>query len=238
MNSNISQQVTEDFGAFTAANPVATAAAAKEKAASAKEKKSTVKENTKAIDEMQEKLKEDKEANEKSQLLTRIGDYVKHIKEYFPDRAEYIKVPKNLSAKNTVQELRVYVKDLENELGKRGALDIVKTAWVKGLEAFEKVNEGNRFGLNVNGLGAVAAQSVLPRMTREGPVPGPAVPTLAEFSIKYGSWFSSSVEARMFMMFMEIVTGVHRMNTKADFDVQKASQKPVSKETDDLMNQL
>jgi hypothetical protein len=238
MNNNNAAQVSDDFGAFTAPDPVI--AAEQKKQAQAKKEKGTktATNNTKVIDEMSEKIRDEKEAAEKSALLTRIGDYLKHFKEYFPDRVEYLKVPKNLSAKNTVQELRVYVKDLENELGKRGALDYVKMGWVEGLKLFELVNKDEIFGLNVKGLGQVGQASVLPRQTPHGIVPGPVVPTLAEFAIKYGSWFSSSVEARVVMMFFELVSGVHRMNTKADFDVQKAADTPVSKKTDDLMKGL
>ena len=238
----MSAQVSEDFAAFTAPDPVKAAEAKKAEAAAKKGKKETMGQNAKVVDEMSEKAKEDKEAAEKSRLLTQIGDYVKHIKEYYPEREAYIKVPKNLSAKSTIQELKVYVKDLENELGKKGALDIVKGMWVKGLEFFEKVNEDERFGLNVTGLGHVARYSVAPRANPLGqnhpPLPGPAVPTLAEFSIKYASWFSSSVEARMVMMVFEMISGVHRMNTNQNINVQRASQTPVSQETDDLMNQL
>lgn len=239
MNDN---QAVEDFGAFTAPDPAVAEAnkKAKEKAQEAAAKKNAMpKGSQKEIDKMMEKTTTEKEAGIKSQLLQQISDYQKHIREYFPERVEFIKVPKNLGPKNTVEELRVYVKDLENELGKKGALDVIKGLWVKGFEFFETFNEGQRFGLNVSGIGQVAKNSIAPRMIPQTgeTIPGPAVPTLAEFSIKYASWFSTSVEARMVMMVFEIVTGVHRMNTQVT-DVQKAATKETSKETKDLMNKL
>lgn len=241
MNDN-NQQVTEDFGAFTAPPPEVMAAAAKarEKAKEAAAKKSAIpKDAKKAIDETMLQAKAEKEASEKSKLLQQISDYQKHIREYFPDRVDFIKVPKNVGPKNSVEELRVYVKDLENELGKKGALEVVKGLWIKGFQALEKVNEGERFGLNLTGIGSIAAGSVAMRQTQHGElIPGPAVPTLAEFSIKYASWFSTSVEARMVMMVFEMVTGVHQMNTQVQPAAAKATTKEASKQTADLMKDL
>lgn len=241
MNDN-NQQVTEDFGAFTAPPPEVTAAAvkAKEKAKEAAAKKASVpKESKKAIDETMLQVKAEKEAAEKSKLLQKISDYQKHIKEYFPERVEFMKVPKNVGPKNTVEELRVYVHDLENELGKKGALEVVKGLWVKGFQAFEKLNEHERFGLNVIGIGTVAQSSVTSRILPGNEmVAGPAVPTLAEFSIKYASWFSTSVEARLAMMVFEIITGVHQMNTQVAPAAAKATTKEASKQSADLMNGL
>jgi hypothetical protein len=241
MNDN--QQVTEDFGAFTAPPPEVMAAAikAKEKAKETASKKSAMpKDAKKAIDETMLQAKAEREAAEKSKLLQKISDYQKHIKEYFPDRVEFIKVPKNVGPKNTVEELRVFVHDLENELGKKGALEVVKGLWVKGFQAFEKLNEGQRFGLNMTGVGVVAQNSVQNRMIPQTgeTVVGPAVPTLAEFSIKYASWFSTSVEARMAMMVFEIITGVHQMNTQVAPAAAKATTKEASKQTADLMKDL
>lgn len=240
MNDN---QAVEDFGAFTAPDPAVAEAAkkAKEKEQEARAKKTALpKGSQKEIDKMLEKNNADKEAGEKSRLLQQISDYQKHIKEYFPERVEFIKVPKNVGPKNTVEELRVFVKDLENELGKKGALEVVKGLWVKGFQFFETANADQRFGLDARGIGTVAANSVAPRFipSTGETVPGPAVPTLAEFSIKYASWFSTSVEARLVMMIFEIVTGVHRMNTTQAVDVEKAATKPTSKETKDLMKDL
>jgi len=242
MNDN-NQQVTEDFGAFTAPPPEVMAAAvkAKEKAKEAAAKKSVIpKDAKKAIDETLAQAKADKEASEKSKLLQQISDYQKHIKEYFPDRLEFVKVPKNVGPKNTVEELRVYVKDLENELGKKGALEVVKGLWIKGFQAVEKLNEGERFGLNLTGIGTIATNSVASRqIPQTGEImPGPAVPTLAEFSIKYAAWFSTSVEARLAMMVFEMITGVHQMNTQVVPAAAKAATKPASKASASAVNDL
>lgn len=241
MNDN-NAQASADFAAFTAPDPAVVEAQKKvaQKAKEAATKKAAIpKDGLKVVEKMQEQEKADREAGEKSVLLQKISDYMKHIKEYFPERLEFVKVPKNVGPKNSVEELRVYVKDLENELGKKGALEVVKGLWVQGFKAFEKLNEGQRFGLDMTGIGNIALNSVTNRMipeTREV-VPGPAVPTLAEFSIKYSSYFSTSVEARMAMLIFEIVSGVHRMNVEK-VNVEAAAKKEASKESVDLMKEL
>lgn len=239
MNDNNSAK--EDFAAFTAPPPE-TQAEMKKQAAAAKAKKpstaAATAKSAKVVDETLEAAREEREAEEKSKLLSLISDYQKHISEFYPERLEFIKIPKNVGAKNSVQELRVYVKDLENELGKRGAYDIVKRAYLGGMDLFEQINEGKRFGVNVENLGLVARMSLQPRQLPDGRVgPGQAVPILNELSIKYSSMFSSRVEVRFVMMVAEMVIAVHRAN-EAGENISKASKTEVSDETAELMKQL
>lgn len=235
------QLASDDFAAFTAPDPAAMASQKKEAETKAKEREKKEKilkpEQLKAAKELTESMKADKEASEKSDLIQRIRDYLKLIQEYHPERLEYVRVPKTFGPKNTVDELRVWVKDLENELGKKGGLDTVKMLWVEGLKLAEK--SGSMFGLNLKGCGIVAENSVANRQLPDGSVVvGPAVPTLAEFAVKYSSWFSTSVEMRLALMTMNIISAVHRMNSGADLDVPKAATTPVSAKSADLMNKI
>ncbi len=238
MNDN--NAVAEDFAAFNAPPPEVQAEMKKQAAAAAKAKKpaNTTAKDTKIVDAALERAREEKEVEEKARLLTLISDYLRHFKEYFPDRVEFLKVPKNVSAKNSLQELRIYVKDLENELGKRGAFDIVKKLHVNAADLFEQANEGKRFGLNMENLGLVARHSLAPRPQPDGSVlPGTAIPTLHEMSIKYASMFSSRVEFRYIMMVTEMIVAVHRAN-EAGGSISRAAQAEVSEETAELMKQI
>lgn len=238
MNDNNSAK--EDFAAFTAPPPETQAELKKQAAAKAKKPTASAAtaKSAKVIDETLEAAREEREAEEKSKLLSLISDYLKHISEFYPERLEFIKIPKNVGAKNSVQELRVYVKDLENELGKRGAYDIVKRAYLGGMDLFEQINENKRFGVNAENLGLVARMSLQPRQLPDGRVgPGQAVPILNELSIKYSSMFSSRVEVRFVMMVAEMVIAVHRAN-EAGENISKASKTEVSDETAELMKQL
>lgn len=244
------RQAADDFTAFTAPDPE-TAAQLKKKSAAAKEKNKITPENLKAAEKLGEDLKAEKEAGKKSELIQRISDYIKHIKEFYPERVEFIKVPKTYGPKNSVAELTVWVKDLENELGKRGGLDVAKVVYVEAFTWLEKLNEKTDLGLK--GIEMAARMSLANRRYEPGTmipgtarisegeiVPGPAVPTLAELCVKYSSWMSASVEVRFGLMIANMISSVRRANEAGDggVDVKKASKTPVSEESADLMNQL
>lgn len=237
-------QAGKDFSLFSAPDPKVVAEEKKEKEKAAKTRAAASKlkpEQTKAAQQLSENLRADVEALEKMRLIDRLNDYMKLFKEYYSDRVEFLKVPKKYGANNSVDELRVWVKECESELGKKNGLDYVKLGWVEGFKLFETINKNRKFGLDVRGIGGAAAYSIADQEPDEEngkPVPGPAVPTLAEFSIKYGHWFSSSVEVRMALMAINMIMGVHRANTNADINVQKAATTGVSQQTADLMNQL
>lgn len=241
MNDN--NQINDDFGAFTAPDPAEVEAMKKEQA-----KKEAAKAKAapkipmpkKGTEKSAPVLSPEQEAAEKARLLGLINGYQNHIAEFFPDRLENVKIPKTLGAKNTIEELNVYVNALEAELGRNGAQTIVVNGWVGMFNLFEKVNEHKRFGLNCTGLGQYAQISVTPRMNPQTKqiMPGPATAVLNEFAIKYGARFSTAVEWRLLFMAFELVAGVHRMNEGADINVAKAAQKEASADLKGKLNEL
>lgn len=236
-------QAREDFMSFTGPDPETAAAAAaqreKEKKAEKKNDQKLKPEQIKAAQNLTDSMKADAEADEKFALIQKLHDYVKLVKEYHPERVEFLKVPKNFGPKNSIEELRFWLRDIQNELGKKGGLDVMKTIWVESFKIFEQINSGGRFGLHVDGIGQIGQNSIASRMTKEGDiVPGPAVPTLAEFCAKHSNWFSTDVDVRLLMMYAEIIAGVHRMNTSADLNVKKATETPVSKTSEELMKKV
>lgn len=237
---NIEGQIASDMAAFSAPPPAEAAAAAKERARREKDNKVTP-DQIKAAKELAEQIKEEKEATTKALLIRQLMDYLKHIQEFYPERVQYLNIPKNFQTKATIEQLRVYIADVKAELGKKSGLETLKVLWTQAGIAFEKLNENERFGLKVQGLGQAAENSVLSRRVTlpDGStqvVVGPAIPTLAEFAVAHSNWFQSSVDWRMCMMAVELVMGVHRMNSMVDVPAAQAT--PVSKETDDLMNKL
>lgn len=239
MNPEIARQDLDDF---SQPDPEVVAQMAKERAAERKAAERASKplkaEQIKAAQKLTEDMKADQEAAEKSKLIQKLHDYVKHIREYYPERLEFVKAPKNFGPKNSIEELRVWVKDIENELGKKGSVDFFQIAWIKGFEFFEQLNDQGRFGLHVEGIGRAAVMQVTPRQLPDKTVvPGPVTPLLAELSIKYSSWFSSSVEARICLQALNMVAAVHRMNTEG-INAQQAAQTKTNPTTSEKVKNL
>lgn len=239
MNPEIAR---DDLEAFSAPPPEERIAAEKEAARRAKDDARQAKalrpEQIKMAAKLNEEMKADAEAAEKARLIQQLADYLKLLAEYYPERREYVRAPKNFGPKNSCEELRVWIKEVENELGKQGGLQTLKMAWVEGFKFFEQVNATHRFGLHVEGIGAVAQRQVSNVQLPDGTVvPGEMTPTLAEFAVKYNSWFSSSVEWRLAMAVMNMVAGVHRINMMQG-NVQKAAETPVAKETANKIKKL
>jgi hypothetical protein len=231
-------QIADDINLFQQATPEEQAAAARKKAEQKKREQELRPEQMKAAEKLTEQLKEEKEAKIKADLIQQGNDYLKLVKEFHPEKWEYMKV-KTFTPKMSVEEMRIAIRDIQNELGKKGGLEFAKVLWVEGFKFFEKVNEDKRFGLNVTNLGRVAENSVLPRQLEDGTVvQGPAVPTLAEFCVKHSTWFSTDVDVRLFMYAVNMVAMVHRINEQAPADLSQASTKPVSKETKEKMKNL
>lgn len=229
-------QVAGDFAAFTAPPPEVMAAQRKAKEKEERTKQITPK-HIEAAEKLSESVKAQREAEEKALLIRQLLDYIKLMKEYHPERVEFLRVPKTIGVKNTCEELRIWIDDIKVELGKKSGLDHAKMLWVEGSRLFEKLNDNQRFGLNVQGLTQAATNSVLPRRLETGEIiPGPAVPTLAEFAVEHSRWFQSSVDWRMMMMAVEMVMAVHRANSA--INVPKAAEQKVSAETENLMNEL
>ena len=184
-------------------------------------------------------MSEDEKATKKQKLIAQLTEYVKFIEEFHPDRREYIHLPKKDYLKCSDEELLVAIKGIEAELGKRSGLEFVKMIWVNGLGAFEQAEWLH--GQPLRGLGQAAEMMVQPQRDAKGtPIAhGPAVPTLAEFAVKYSSWFASSVEVRLLLMTTQLIAGVRKANLhNASQNVQKQAETPVSKETEEMMKNI
>ena len=239
----MNSQISADMAAFTQPPPGEVSATKKIMEEQEKRRKADEKllkpEQIKMAQQLSEQTKAEDEAYEKSQLIQRLSDYVKLVKEFHPERAEFLKVPKSFGPKNSCEELRIWINEIQTELGKKGGLDVMKLVWVEGFKVFEKVNVDKRFGLNVTNLGVVAEHSILPRRMADGTVvPGPAVPTLAEFCCKHSSWFSTDVDVRLIFLAAELVAQCHRMNERGIPLAKEAEKTPVSKDTKDKMDAL
>ena len=240
MNQN---QVADDFKAFSEPSPEEKEKARKEKEARAKkmeqEQRKLKPEQIKAAEKLTEQMKAEAEAEEKAKLLMQYIEHLKFMEEYHAERVPLLGLPKTVSAKNSCEQLRVWIKTMQQECGKKGGLDAVKLLWMKGFETFEYVNEGAPFGLHVEGIGGYAGQMITPRMSPEGTlVPGPAVPLLAEFAVKHSGWFYTSVEVRLGMMILDLIAQVHRLNTQKDVNVEKAAKAAPSNKTKEAVNKI
>lgn len=246
MNDNNYTQAQADMAAFAAPPPEEAAKQAKEREKLQKEQAKKVKDLTtaqlKAAERLVDSQREEVEAREKALLLRQLADYMKLMKEYHPDRLEFLKVPKNPSSKTSVDELRLAIQDIKIELGKKNGLDTCKVMWVEGFRWLEQGTTTFDVGLRLQGLGQIAEHSVLPRKvlnekTQEYEiVHGPMIPTLAEFATEHADFFSSSINWRLFLKAAELVVAVHRMNS--EMPVEKAANAPVSKETKEMMDKL
>lgn len=189
-----------------------------------------------AADKLAESMKADAQANEKSFLLRQLSEYIRLMKQFYPDRLQYMTVPAKLSSKYSIEELKVWIADCKSELGKKSGLDFCKMAWIEGMGFFESMNADGRFGLNVTGLRNAAIGALIPRQLETGEtIEGPAVPTLAEFAIEHSAWFQQGINARMIMMAVEMVARVHRANS---LNVAAARQRDVSDTSAGLMDEL
>jgi hypothetical protein len=235
MNSG---QIEVDMASFQQAPPEERKAAAEKKAPPKPREQVRVERKAPAKEKAPEPTEEER-INKKHKLIQQLTEYVKFMEEYHPERLEYISLPKKDYLKCLDEELAVAIKNIEAELGKRSGLEFVKMIWVNGLAMFEQATWLHQQPLQ--GLGAAAEMMVSPMRDTQGkPVaPGPAVPTLAEFAVKYSSWFSSSVEVRMLLMTTQLVAGVRKANMhKESQNVQKQAATSVSRETEDLMKEI
>ena len=241
MNDNNSQ-VQEDFASFSAPDPkVAAANRKKQEAAEKKEadlQKRLKPEQLKAASKLTEKMKDENEAVIKADLIQKLTDYMKLIKEYHPERLQWLKIPSTFGAKTSIEQLRIWIRDCQTELGKKGGLDFAMILWKEGFKQLENVSE--RTGLaDLEGLGRVAELSITPRRMPDGEiVPGPATPTLAEFCVYHSAWFSTSVNMRMALLVGNMVQEVHRMNTQRKEGAPDVSQKPASEKSKSKVKDL
>ena len=235
-------QVSADLEAFSAPAPEVAAKMAKDLAAAKKKEELNSKalkpEQLKMAQKLTDQMNEEQQAVVKADLIQKLNDHIKLVREYYPDRAEHLKV-KTATAKMTVEELRIAIRDIQADLNKRGALEAVKMGWVQLFKTAEELNKDNWTGYNITGAGRVGQTMLYDRRTPDGEViPGPAVPTLAEFATKYSHWFSTGVEVRLGFLILNTFAEIHRINTGAGIDVAVAKATPVSKETADLARKL
>jgi hypothetical protein len=231
-------QVEADMASFQQTAPDERKAAAEKKAPKAAKEPVRMERKAPPPPKAPEPTEEER-INKKHGLIQQLTEYVKFMEEYHPDRLGYISLPKKEYLKCSDEELAVAIKNIEAELGKRSGLDFVTMIWVNGLAMFEEADWLHKQPLQ--GLGAAAASMVAPRRDQQGkPIaPGPAVPTLAEFAVKYSRWFSTSIEVRMLLMTTQLISGVRKANLHSESqNVQKQATTGVSKETEELMKNI
>lgn len=219
-------QVTADFAAFQQTTPGEASFAKKlqeQQQKDAKKAEAALKpEQLKMAQKFIDQTKEEDQADKKAALLRKLTAYLKR----YPDRLEFVKVPKTVGLKNTVEELKVYVADVEHELGRQGALDNVRTLYVEAMKGIETACEGvNPFGYNFTHLGRVAESGCAIVIDEKGEKhEGRVVPLLEEFSIKHDDWFSTSIEVRLLLMTRQLMLECHRMNTSENGEFMKKAQ--------------
>lgn len=236
------QQAAKDFDRFTAASPEDMEKEKKARAAAEKSKKTATKKVTpaqmEAAAKLSEKAKDDSEAAEKVRLFDLLGDYKRILAEYYPNRIEFVQVPKNIPSTAALSDLKLYVKMYEREFGKKSGMGIAVNLLSQGAGALEKFTANERFGLNLRGLQMGVSYELQPKENQDGEmVPSELAALLAELTAKHGNLFNSRVEIRFAMAIMNIVVNVHRVNTEAKIAMNKAS-KPVSEVTAAAMNNL
>jgi hypothetical protein len=233
MNSN-SAQVTDDFSAFAAPDPKTAAENAKKLAATRKKEADLQKklkpEQMKAANDLTDHMRSEDEAVLKGDLIQQLHDYMKLMREYHPERLEFLKIPKTFGIKNTVEELRIWIRDIQTELGKKGGLEFAKVIWVEGFKQIETLSVGTP--AKFQGLGQWAELQVTSRQLKTGEIVcGPAIPTLAEFCCYHSNWFSTGVDVRMMLMVGNMLSEIHRHNSQKEEGAPAVPEaKPASKE--------
>lgn len=180
---------------------------------------------------------EEDETDAKAVIWRKITSYAKE----FPERLEGVKMgTKQSFAKMTLVEAKMLLLDVEHELGKSGAYEYVKQAYVWSSEALEKFQAKSKaLPFDLTHFGKMAHVSVSTGTLPDGTVhKGHMSPLLMEFSIKYGHWFSSSIEMRLIMAYGMMMAEVHRMNTEAPAVNKQANEKTASKKATDAAKKL
>jgi len=233
--------VQDDFETFNAPDPAIAEKARKERE---KQKAERVKLQSKKMDmakELTEKVIESDQAKTKFEELTLLQDYYKLMQEYMPQKLDSIRCPKKFGQQNSLEDIKMWRMEIQNEFNKGDGLRMVTSGFVEGAKLFEDFNKDEKLGLKLQGLGEAAQMSTMARQLPTGQVVhGPAEPILAELSIKYSKFFAASVEVRFVMMCVNLVAGIHRFNSakEGNLDVQKAARTQVSKDTESDLKDL
>jgi hypothetical protein len=165
----------------------------------------------------------------RASILRKIQAYERE----FGDRLGDIKTAKSFTAKANLDELKVRLADIEHELGKQGAFDIVRQGYVqlcKGIESFQE--RSHVLPYNLKNFGEAGLISASEFSLPDGSVQkGSMIPLLKEFSIKYSDWFSQRVEMRILIQMVGMMAEVHRINTQAPEVAESAQKKKTSAKT-------
>ena len=231
-------QVSEDFSAFAPDSEKTNAelqAMMKQQEKLAKrdaaQAKITAKQHEAAA-KLIEVTKEQDDSDAKAAILRKIDAYQKNFK----DRLQHVKVTKNTGAKASLEELKIHLADIENELGKSGGYAMARALFVNGCQKIEQVEAHyGILGMDLTHLGKVAEQSVSKRKGADGKIEdGPIEPLLQEFVIKYDSWFSTRVEIRLAIAVVELMAATHKMNSSEVKEFMKAASADTKKVADKL----
>ena len=136
-------QVDADMSAFDAPNPEEAKKLEKELEKRRKEREKAEKatlpkrlqmaeelvQATKKAEKKEVPMSPEKEASLKASILRKIKAYQYE----FPQRLEGVPIPKTLSAKHSLDELRAFLADVECQLGRSGAENLVTYGYVSAM---------------------------------------------------------------------------------------------------------
>jgi len=155
----------------------------------------------------------EKAAAARAKLLQRYLDYEKFLHEYHPERVVFLNLPQDASRLSD-EQLTTMIKLIESDLGKKASMDLVVMGFVQLMKVAEQTEQYHKQPLH--GLEAAAVRMCTPQRHPDGHmVPGPAIPTLAEFAAKYSYIFSTGVEIRLALLISNTIIGVRNANLAA-----------------------
>ena len=192
-------QVDKDVEMFTAGLDAFEEAKAKTPKSERKPTKST------PAPEVNVPLEDD--SAQKAAVMRKITSYLRE----FPDKLGEHKLPKAFTQKATLAEMKMLLSDLEHEMGKSGAFDIVRSGFISlcsGIEQFQAKTKTLPY--NLTNYGKMAEFSASHVRQPDGNIKtGEMVPLLKEFSIKYGKLFGLATWLSLYVLRMkcEIATG-------------------------------
>lgn len=124
------------------------------------------------------------DTDKKAAIMRKIASYTRE----FPEKLADVKVPKTFATKATLEEMKMVLADIEHELGKSGAVEIVRNGFISLCSAIEQFQEKTHtLPYNLTNFGKMAEFSASYVKQPDGRTKeGEMVPLLKEFSIKYG----------------------------------------------------
>lgn len=178
----------------------------------------------------------EKSAAARAKLMQRYLDYEKFLHEYHPERVVFLNLPQN-PAKLSEEELSMLIKLIESDLGKKASMDLVVMGFVQLMKIAEQTEHIHKQPLK--GAEAAAVRMCTPQKHPDGHVvPGPAIPTLAEFAAKYSYIFSTGVEIRLALLISNTLISVRNANLAMQETGQMPPQQKPSVVPKDKMEAL